>query len=69
MARSLWEVSSSLLRRGGEDDEENEDDRFVPSRLDSSVRVAHGGTDDEVERELNKIEQQAQELEENHPDQ
>lgn len=64
MARSLWEVFASLIRRESEDNEED-DDRFVPSPMDLSVRVGHGGADNEVERELNKIENQAQELEEN----
>lgn len=64
MARSLWEVFISSFGRDDADDEE-EDDRFVPSPLDLSVRSAHGGPDDEVERELHRINERARELEEN----
>lgn len=67
MARSLWEVFVSLFERNrGEDDEAS--DRFVPSPLDVSVRVAHGGSDDEIERELDKIDEQARALERNQRD-
>ncbi|MFC7008519.1 hypothetical protein ACFQKF_12880 [Halalkalicoccus sp. GCM10025322] len=64
MARNLWEVFISLFRRNNGDDEQ-EDDRLVPSPLDLSVRFAHGGPDNEVERELHNIDEQARELEEN----
>lgn len=64
MARSLWEVFISLFRRNNEDVEQ-EDDRFVPSPLDLSVRFAHGGPDNEIEREFHKIDEQTRELEEN----
>ena len=64
MARSLWEVFLSLFGREEENTDEEVDDRFVPSPLDLSVRFSHGGHDNEVERELNKIDEQAQELEE-----
>lgn len=63
MARSIWEVFLALFGREGKEDEEDEGRRFVPSPLDLSVRVAHGGHDDEVERELAKIDKQATELE------
>lgn len=46
------------------EDEEDENNQFVPSPLDLSIRFAHGGPDNEVERELNKINEQARELEE-----
>jgi len=58
MVRGLWSVFLSLLRRSAPE-EDAEDARYVPSPLDLSVRVAHGGRDDEVERELSKIEEQA----------
>ena len=67
MSLTIWEVFQSLLRRGEGADEESsgdqEDDRFVPSPLDLSVRVAHGGADDSVVRELSKVDEKAQELE------
>ncbi|WP_224270382.1 hypothetical protein [Haloprofundus salinisoli] len=64
MVRSLWEVFLALVGRGGENSEEDENARFVPSPLDLSVRTAHGGNDDEVVRELSKIDEQAKEIEE-----
>jgi hypothetical protein len=47
---------------------EEEDSRFVPSPLDMSVRFSHGGSDDEIERELNNINEQAREIESNRPE-
>ena len=64
MARSLWEVFISLFRRNDGNDEQ-EDGRFVPSPLDLSVRFAHGGSDNDVERKLHTINERARELEEN----
>lgn len=66
MARSLWEIFISLFERqdGKREDNEDENDQFVPSPLDLSIRFAHGGPDNEVERELDKINEQARELEE-----
>ena len=64
MARSLWEVFLSLFGREEENTDEEVDDRFVPSPLDLSVRFSQGGHDNEVERELNNIDEQAHELEE-----
>lgn len=62
MARSLREVFRSLCSRsdGGEADE---DGGFRPSLLDRSVRIAHGGPDREVERELRELDERARELE------
>jgi hypothetical protein len=52
-------------RLGGDRDEEaSDDERFVPSILDASVRHAHGGGDAEVERELAAVDEQARRLEE-----
>lgn len=68
MALSIWEMFQTLFRWGkktDEDPKEEEDEgRFVPSPLDLSVRIAHGGSDDNVERELSKIDEQARDLEE-----
>ncbi|WP_281195996.1 hypothetical protein [Halorubrum sp. F4] len=44
-------------------DEEEDGIRFIPSGLDASVRYAHGG-DDAGERELVKVQEEAQQLEE-----
>jgi len=74
MALSVWEVFLDLLRGGeksneksgnerGEEEEEDKD-RFVPSPLDLSVRIGHGGSDSQRVRELAKINKQAEELEE-----
>jgi hypothetical protein len=67
MSRSIWEVFQTLFRRGkstdGEPSEEAEDGRFVPSPLDLWVRVAHGGSDDTVVRELSERDERARELE------
>lgn len=67
MARSLWKVLLSLFSRsdGDSEDIERDDSRFVPSPLDLSVRSSHGGSDVEIERELNNINEQAREIEEN----
>ena len=66
MARSLWKVFLSLLDRsgGGSEDTEEDDNGFIPSPLDLSVRYSHGGSDVEIDRELNKINERARELEE-----
>lgn len=67
MARSLWKAFLSLFSRsdGDSEDTEEDDSRFVPSPLDLSVRSSHGGSDVEIERELNNINEQAREIEEN----
>jgi len=63
MPSSIWELFATLF--GGDEKTGDDDDtRFVPSPLDLSVRAAHGGGDDEAVRELSKINEQAQELEE-----
>jgi hypothetical protein len=64
MARSLYEVFLSLFGRGADGtDEENDDNQFTPSPLDLSVRFSHGGHDTEVDRELNEMSKEAEELE------
>lgn len=67
MARSLWEVFLSSFGRsdGNSEDTEADDDRFVPSPLDLSIRFAHGGPDSEAERELDEINERARELDDN----
>jgi hypothetical protein len=44
------------------DDEESDDTRFIPSVLDSSVRYSHGGSNTAGDREIAKIEDEAQKL-------
>ena len=66
MALNIWEVFIALFRGGKETTEENDDTRFVPSPLDLSVRVGHGGQDGDAVRELSKISEQAREIEESH---
>lgn len=71
MSLSIWEVFQRLVRWQGSTDEEpseEADSGFVASPLDLSVRIGHGGQDDDVVRELSKIEEQARELEENQYD-
>ena len=68
MGRTLWEVFVNLFRDEEERTREEDDARFVPSPLDVSVRVAHGGQDDEQVRALSEIEEQAQDIEENQRD-
>lgn len=64
MAWSLWEVFIALFGDRGDSTEEEGEDRFVPSPLDLSVRVGHGGNDDEGVRELSRIQENARTLEE-----
>lgn len=45
-------------------DEKSAESRFVPSRLDDSVRYAHGGSGAEIDREMGRIETEAELLEE-----
>jgi hypothetical protein len=51
-------------RDGRAESDERDDSRFVPSPLDRSVRRAHGSGDEEVDRELGRVDGQARELEE-----
>lgn len=48
----------------GDDDEteatdSSDESSFVPSRLDHSIQVSHGGGQDEAAREISDIQQQA----------
>ena len=49
--------------RSDDDGTESDGARFVPSPLDASVRYAHGGGGDDVERELDEIRDEAKRLE------
>ena len=70
MALSVWEVFLDLFRGGEKSNEESDnergekedEDRFVPSPLDLSVRIGHGGSDSQRVRELAKINKQAEEI-------
>jgi hypothetical protein len=68
MSHSVWEVFLALFRGGEETEAESDDGEdgggFVPSPLDLSVRIGHGGSDDERVRELADISEQAREIEE-----
>ena len=67
MALSISEIREILFGSGTESDEnEGADagDAFVPSELDLSVRVGHGGREDELAREIANIQKQAEEIEE-----
>ena len=68
MALSVWEVFLALFE-GGEDPEEESSEeevegRFVPSPLDLSVRIGHGGSDSQRVRELAEMNERAAEIEE-----
>jgi hypothetical protein len=56
-------IGARLGDGGGGEDEQGEDTQFAPSKLDRSVRDAHGGGGAEQERELSKLQEQARELE------
>ena len=64
MAWSLWEVFTALFGDREDSTEDDTEDRFVPSPLDLSVRVGHGGKDDEGVRELSRLQENARTLEE-----
>lgn len=67
MSLSVWEVFLALFRGGKETEEELEEGdggRFVPSPLDLSVRLGHGGSERERIRALSGIHDQAQQIEE-----
>ena len=53
---------------GEAEDEGANRSRFVPSRLDSSVRYAHGGSAEAIDREMAQIEAKAEVLEDQHHD-
>ena len=58
------EVTEADERDTDESSDTNDDEsRFVPSPLDMSVRHAHGSNEAAVDRELQRIQQQAEEIE------
>ena len=69
MLRRITAWVAARLGRDGERDDgappdrESGGSRFVPSPLDISVRIAHGGSTADVERELADVVRQARELE------
>lgn len=66
MTPSIWEVFRTHFRWEHSDDGsegKTERGRFVPSPLDLSVRVGHGGQDDDAVRELAAVDERARELE------
>lgn len=63
MLRSALEWLSARVGSDGGESDDDEDDRFVPSVLDASVRYAHGGSSTGIEREIADVKQQAQQLE------
>lgn len=67
MAQSVWEVFLAMFERGKTTDEDPDQEgdagRFVPSPLDLSVRIGHGGSDSQQVRELSKVSDRARELE------
>ncbi|WP_144904420.1 hypothetical protein [Halobellus captivus] len=69
MIRSLWDVFLTLMGNRDEEGETDSNSRFIPSPLDLSVRVGHGGRDDEVVRELEKVNEHARELQNSQRDQ
>lgn len=58
MVRSLWEEFRSLLGQKSEMDDEGGED-FVSSPLELCVRNSLGSLDDEIKREIYKIDEQA----------
>ena len=62
MFRRVWRWLAR--KRGIESDDESAERRFVPSRLDFSVRFSHGGGNAEAARELDDIDSEARKLEE-----
>ena len=63
MVLSILEIREMLFGSGTESDEDA-GDAFVPSELDLSVRVGHGGREDELAREIANVQKQAEEIEE-----
>jgi hypothetical protein len=71
MVLRVWKAFLALFDRGEpgeESDEEGGEGRFVPSPLDRSVRIGHGGSDDEQLRALSEPRERARELEADRPD-
>lgn len=70
MPPHLIERIRTLLRGifASDTDSEDDDSHFTPSLLDAGVLFAHG-KGNEAEREIDRIRQQAEQLEDQHRDQ
>lgn len=64
--RVLSRLAARWDDEGEVEDERADRSRFVPSRLDSSVRYAHGDSAEAIDREMARIETRAELLEEQH---
>lgn len=68
MGLGVWGKIFALFGRDDETGEdpgqEDDEGRFVPSPLDVSVRIGHGGSDGNGTRELSEMSERARELEE-----
>lgn len=66
MARSVWEVFLAMFGGGSDGDEateaSDEEGGFVPSPLDLSIRIGHGGSESERVRALAEIDERAREI-------
>jgi hypothetical protein len=68
MALSISDIREILFGSGtgsdeNEDADASADDAFVPSEMDLSVRVGHGGQEDDLAREIANIQKRAEEIE------
>jgi hypothetical protein len=67
MALSISDIREILFGSGTESDDHEDGDAdkaFVPSEMDLSVRVGHGGQEDDLAREIAHIQRQAEQIEE-----
>ena len=67
LGKALRWLASTMGHRN-QDDDESAERRFVPSRLDFSVRSSHGGGNAEGARELQSINSKAELLEDEQRD-
>lgn len=63
MIRGILDWFTVLFSSNEDDSEEAEKSRFLPSVLDASVRYAHGQNNSSGEREIAKINEEAQQRE------
>lgn len=69
MIQRLWDRFLALFKRDTTKTEADDNSRFIPSPLDLSVRIGHGGRADEIDRELKQIQDRARDLEDSHRNQ
>jgi hypothetical protein len=62
LSRVLHWLAAVLDGDTSADETSESEDRFVPSRLDASVRAAHGGSGDTIQREIEHVQEQARQL-------